>query len=367
MKVLIISTDIKILEQGSYVFKRMKEYGVLVDSLDIVVCNIDSGDVVEISGNTRAHPTNSNSKIWYVGSVLRVIKKQGICDVDLVTAQDPFETGLAGWLAARKLKAKLQLQIHTDFMSKYFAKESLKNKIRVMIAKWLLPKADGIRVVSERIKKSVIDLGLPKEKITVLPIFVDGVKIQSAPITVDLHDKYQQFDFIILMTSRLEKEKNIEMAIDAMKDIIKKNPKSGLIIAGSGSLEKELKNRVHEHKLDDNIKFEGWVDDLACFYKTADIFLNTSNYEGYGMTLIMAGAAGRAIATTDVGVVGENINKDNAVVVDVGDKQAIVDAIIKLRSDEQFRKNLGKRAQESVSQLDSKEEYLEKYKKSWEL
>jgi len=44
------------------------------------------------------------------------------------------------------------LQIHTDIMSPYFARESVLNRARVQIAKFLIPRADAIRVVSPRIK-----------------------------------------------------------------------------------------------------------------------------------------------------------------------------------------------------------------------
>ncbi|MBU2575481.1 glycosyltransferase, partial [Patescibacteria group bacterium] len=199
------------------------------------------------------------------------------------------------------------------------------------------------------------------------PIFVDVAKIQSEPVVVDLRRKYPQFDFIILMSSRLEKEKNIGLAISAMKEIVKKFPKTGLIIAGSGSEEKNLRLKVYGLRLQDNVKFEGWVKDLSSYYKTCDAYLLTSNYEGYGMCLIMAAASGAPIITTDVGVVGEVINKDNALVIKVQEKQAIIGAIIKLQTDDALRKELKDRAQSSVESLGSHDEYLKKYKQSWEI
>jgi len=365
MRVLMISTDSKILERSSDVQERMKEYGSLVDALDIIVCS-KNGEQVELLGNVRIFSTKSSSKIFYLKDAVKIAKKHALGQIDLVTAQDPFETGLAGWLISRRLKAKLQLQVHTDFLSEHFVHGSLKNRIRVMLAKFLLPKAHSIRVVSERIKNSLTTYGLRLTSVSVLPIFVDVAKIQSESVTVDLYRKYPQFDFIILMTSRLEKEKNIKLAIHAMQEVVKKFPKTGLVIAGSGSEEKNLRLRTYDLGLQDNVKFEGWVEDLASYYKTCDAYLLCSNYEGYGMTLIMAAASGCGIITTHVGLVGEVINKDNALVVEVGDKQAIIGAIMKLQIDDALRKELGQRARASAEYLGSKEEYLEKYKQSWE-
>lgn len=368
MKVLMLSTDASIFEPASESYSRMKDYGTLADRLDIIVCTSGSPkQELVISGNTRAVPTNSRSKLWYVRDMLHVARRSVTGGVDVVTSQDPFETGLAGWLAARRFKAKLQLQIHTDFLSPYFSRKSFKNKIRVMLAKWLLPKAHSIRVVSERIKNSLLDLGLSESKIIVLPIFVDVVKIQSAPISVDLHKKYPQFDFIVLMASRLEREKNIELAIDAMKDIIEKYPKTGLVIAGVGSLRQALEKQVLGNKLSGSVFFEGWIKDISSYYKTADVFLSTSNYEGYGIGIVTAGASSRTIISTDVGVVGDGINQGNSLVIPVNDKQKIVESIFTLRSGPQLAKEFGLRAREAVRSFDSREEYLKKYKGSWQM
>ena len=367
MKVLMLSTDASILESGSEACNRMKEYGTLADRLDIVVCATGSPkQELAISDTTRAIPTNSASKLWYVRDAIAAAKKSIAGDVDIVTSQDPFETGFAGWLLARRFKAKLQLQVHTDFLSPYFSRESFKNRIRVWIAKWLLPKADSIRVVSERIKTSLIAIGLPEEKIMVLPIFVDAKK-QSEPGTVDLHTKYPQFDFIILMASRLEPEKNITVAIDAMKDIVKRDPKIGLIIAGEGSLREALAKQVTENQLGENVIFEGWVCDLSSYYKTADVLLNTSKYEGYGRNIVMMGMSSRTNISTEVGLVGEILNQDNSLVIPVDDKQKIIESVLKLKSDPGLGRRLGLRGREAMRSLDSKEEYLRKYKESWQM
>lgn len=227
---------------------------------------------------------------------------------DLVTSQDPFEHGLISWFLAWRLGAELELQIHTDFLSPHFWRASIRNKIRVILARFLLPRADQIRVVSNRIKNSLIANRWRLKAIpTVRPIAVEAEKIKSARVTVDLHQKYPQFQKIILMASRLTREKNIALAIEAMAEVVKKLPQAGLIIVGSGPLESELKLQARSSKLEANVVFEPWVDQatLWSYYKTADLFLLTSLYEGYGLTLAEAQAAGCPIVATDVGVARE--------------------------------------------------------------
>ena len=373
MKVLMFSTDKSVLEKDSLAQKRLVEYGTLAEKLFIVVLSKkkNNNQPVAISQNT----TVCSAWFWSAWNSGKKFKNQNI---DLITSQDPFETGLIGYLAACRLKAKLQLQIHTDFLSPYFIKGSFKNRIRVWLAKFLLPKADSIRVVSQRIKRSLLIIQqFNNITISVLPIFVDVQKIQSAPVTVDLHKKYPQFDFIILMASRLTREKNISLAITAMSKVVKTNSKVGLIIIGDGPEKDGLQLATINSQLSTSIIFELWTDSLASYYKTADAFLNSSNYEGYGRTLIEAASAGCPIITTNVGVVGlarrslgeggEAINKDNSLVVPVGDAAALAASMMKLIENKSLRQALSLKVKDAVANLGNKEAYLEKYKQSWQV
>ena len=182
----------------------------------------------------------------------------------------------------------------------------MSNRVRVVIAKFLLPKADCVRVVSKRIADSLKTI-VSDSKIHILPIFVDIEKIKNTVISVDLHKKYPQFESIVLMVSRLEREKNIPLAIFAMKDVVKKYPKTGLVIVGDGSERKALESKVKSLKLKDIVIFDGWKskETIYSYYKTADLFLITSDYEGYGMTIIEALTSGLSVLSTDVGVARE--------------------------------------------------------------
>ncbi|MEK7165059.1 MAG: glycosyltransferase, partial [Patescibacteria group bacterium] len=90
--------------------------------------------------------------------------------------------------------------------------------------------------------------------------------------------------------------------------------------------------------------------------------------EGYGMGVIMSGAANTSIVSTDVGLIGGIvINKDNSLIIPVGGVVALTSSILKLIEDESLRNELSQKAKESVQNLGSKESYLQKYKQSWEM
>lgn len=361
MKILSISSDRKVFEEGSAMRARTREYGRLVDEMHIIVCAKNSHqhkDTV-LPPNIFLYPTNTRTRFGHIFSAIihaRALARRGV-RFDVVTAQDPFELGVTAFLIARMIGAKLHLQIHTDFMSPYFIKESLINRIRSMIAKLLVRRADALRVVSERIKNSLQGVDGP---VRVLPIFIDVEHITQSLVVKNLKSIYPQFEKHILMASRLSPEKNIELAILSMSEVVKKSPTTGLIIVGSGDQEKALREKVRTLTIQSNVVFEGWQNDLISYYKTADIFLLTSNYEGYGMTIVEALAAGCPVVATDVGCVGEIMHHGvHGLVVPVGDKDAIVRAILDVLSGKVTLTS-------SILKTSSKEDYLAQYLASWQ-
>jgi len=364
MKVLSIGSDRKLFEEGSAVRSRILDYGNLSEELHIIVFANRSLGLHEetISKNIFLYPTNSWSRWSYIPSAIKKAFELRRSDlhVDVVTAQDPFESGLTAFLVSRILGAKLHLQVHIDFLNPYFGAESLMNRIRVYFGKFLLPRADAIRVVSENIRRSLLDISSKMPPITVLPIFIDTEEFKKGIITHDLKKKYPQFDFHTLMASRLVPQKNISLAIDAFKEISAKYPKAGLVISGNGTLEHELKKKVEKLGLEKSVIFENWQSDLVSYYKTADLFLLTSNYEGYGMTIVEALASGCPVIATVVGCAREVIkNGENGFIFPVGDKDALVSLM-----DRVIRKSV--KFEIKPIKLETKKKYLESYNASLE-
>lgn len=360
MNVLVINLVKATFDESSANRRRLEEYSRLIDKLFVIVWTREREKLI-LENKLFIFPTNSQSRFFYPFDTFfiarKILKKNKI---DLILVQDPFETGLCGWIIAGLFRLKLLIQVHSDFLSPYFWQESFLNKIRVLVAKFLIKRADCLQVVSERIKKSLVSKyrNIKISKIAVLSIFVDIKKVQEMPMAVDLHQKYPQFDFIILIASRLTKEKNIGLAIKAMAEVVKKYPKTGLVIVGNGP-ERKNYSLLSSVILENAVPFE----DIVSYHKTADLFLLTSNYEGYGMAVVEAMASGCPVVMTNVGLAGEVLeNNKEGMVVPVGDKEELTRAILSLRESEELRKCLTSAALEKIKTFPSKEEYLNNYK-----
>ena len=370
MRLLLLSTDKKILEENSPVRQRMLDYAGLVEHLDVIVFNLESqnknsSEKIKIGKNAFIHPTNSKFKWNYFKDAI-TIATQKLKDIDLISAQDAYETGFIAYQISKKISCKLELQIHTDLFSPNFFRFSWANRLRYWMAKFLLGKADSIRVVSKRIKNS-----LPEKyqsKITVLPIFIDYFSISAQSFDFDLHKKYPRFKFIIVMISRLSREKNIGLALYALKDVLEVLPKTGLVIVGDGPERKLLRRIARRVGVEENVIFKSWVDNPIPYYKSADLFLSTSFYEGYGMSLIEAILSGCPIMTTKVGIVGEILSSNNAFLVEMNHRKDLARNIINVQQHPELLESCSKKAYQDY--LDktpyTRNEYLKGFKEMWE-
>lgn len=388
----MVSTDREIFREGSEAHARMLEYGAIVKELHIIVFSKSSLGLKskQVGENVWLYPTSSSNRWMYIfdaaaigrrifsisAEVNMAGEKVGIEEklADLVTTQDPFECGFSGWLIAKKINVPLHLQIHTDFLSPYFSSESFLNKIRVFLAKFLLRRAvGGARVVSERIKNSIAEkIKFPYGKfpnITLLPIFVDIDAYKNASPLFDLHQRFPDWRRIVLVVSRLEREKGVDTALEVFAGLpITGFMSAGLVVAGDGSERPSLEKIAKRLGLAERVAFLGWVPDLVSLYKTADLLLVTSRYEGYGRQIIEAAASGCPVLSYDVGVAPEALTYWNGSICPALDLKCMRDALFNWFVEKGLSENLiiASRGAAEKMKGETKEEYLQKYQEMWE-
>jgi glycosyltransferase involved in cell wall biosynthesis len=305
MRVLQIGADRSkrgILYPGSPASERQKAYGALLGDLDIIGFSRkdDGAKVSSVSDHTRVYPTNSIAPILYGLDAVRIARK--LSQPDVVSAQDPFETGFVGWLIAWMKKVPLHVQVHTDFLSPEYRRHSLRNRLRVSIAKFVLRRASGVRVVSSRIKRDIESRRFTQAPISVLPIFVDVEHFRWALPDAALAERFARFSSKVLVVSRLEPEKDVELAIRTFCGTAHEN--ACLIVVGDGSLREDLEYLSSTLEPERRVFFEGEQDPTP-YYKLADLVLFTSDYDGYGLVIIEALASGKPVLSTDVGIARE--------------------------------------------------------------
>ncbi len=355
--------------------KKVLEYGSAFDFAHIVCRSSDPGRRVENEGGVIFYPVYSRAgfifplKAWSLGR--KILKKSR--GSWLISSDSPFEVGFASWLLARKSRGRFFVQIHTDFMSPYFRQGSLKDRIRYYLARFVVPRADCIRTVSERIKRSLLNawksdfpLEVQPPEITVLPIVTEIDEFFNARRNAETDERFKNYDFKMVAVGRfVEKEKNFKMLIDMMLDFMRICPKAFLVLVGDGPDRVHYESRIKNQGLEKCVILEGWRNDLPAFLKSFDLFLMSSNYEGWGRVVIESMAAGLPVIMTDVGLAGEIVKSgENGIVVPVGDKEAMLDAVMELYRNKEKKAQFSRKSAELVKKLvpRTESEYFGMYK-----
>jgi glycosyltransferase involved in cell wall biosynthesis len=365
MKVISIGTDRKMFQEGSVALLRTEEYAKRIDEMHLVVFTLKKENHKELHlGNLHIYPTNSRTQWLYMRDGIALGRKiAATLKTAVISTQDPFQTGYVGAQMKKEFKFPLQVQVHTDFLSRHFG--GFLNSVRKMIAAHVLKYADRVRVVSEPIE-TALEEKYPqlKGKIDILPIFVDVERIADAPALRDIKKDFPQWKFHIFMASRLSEEKRFDIALKTLKRVVEKYPYAGLVIAGSGDQKERIENLARKMGLEKHVALIGWQDDPVAYYKTCNVFLLTSEFEGYGMTLVEAGAAGTMVVTTKVGIAKTNLFRDeeNCHVCPVGDYECLSNCITEIIHDNPKRELFAHRLQDAVrAAAGTKEAYYNAY------
>lgn len=338
MKVLSFGYGRHLFKPGDTERERLTLCAGAVETLHHVVFTKQSDGLQStiVDAHFILHPTHSANKVLMLFDALRIghrlVVKEGI---DVVTTQDPFETGLVGlMLKIRHPHLTLQVQEHGDVLaSRAWVKERSSNRFRRFFAFIVLRYADIVRVVSARTEQFLRKKYGPTKDIRVLPVSVavSGVR------RVDRARSRDSRPFIFLTAARFVPQKNLPMMIRAFARVYVNHPNIRLRIFGGGALEAKLRALVISFKISEAVDFKGWTQSLCDEMALADAYLLSSNYEGWGRVLIEALLANLPIVTTDVGCAGEVIkHEQHGLIVPVGDEEQFAHAMEQMCTDNEF-------------------------------
>jgi glycosyltransferase involved in cell wall biosynthesis len=112
-------------------------------------------------------------------------------------------------------------------------------------------------------------------------------------------------DKLVLFVGRLEGQKDPLLLINTFYYINKKDPKTVLLIVGTGALKKKMEDKIQQYGLKDRVCYLGALpqDKVAGLMRISNVFLLTSAFEGMPRSVVEALGCGLPVVTTDVGEV----------------------------------------------------------------
>ena len=138
---------------------------------------------------------------------------------------------------------------------------------------------------------------------------------------------------VIVTDSRLNKQKNLGMLIEAFSKICSSHPEYTVEIFGRGEEEENLKRKAEEFSVADKVIFKGFSSNIYEDIRDCAIYVCSSDYEGISNALLEALGMGLPTISTDCPVGGSRLlieNDVNGILIDVGDVDSLSKQIDRL-------------------------------------
>ena len=190
-------------------------------------------------------------------------------------------------------------------------------------------------------------LNVPQEKIVIIP---NSVRILGPTL---LPARKDSSDPLFISVGRLERNKGFHILLEALADSKNLPPHWDLVIAGTGSMENELRQLARSYGIDTHVAFAGEITaaELEKLYRKADLFIHPTLYEGSSIVTLEAMMHGLPIiATTAGGLPDKVIPEVNGWLVAPGDPQALSNAIQKAYDSKERWPEMGKQSEKIVQE-----------------
>jgi len=205
---------------------------------------------------------------------------------------------VAAWFARTDALVIFSHHIHAGT---YFEQSSgYKPLLSKLLMKWFYPRADHLITVSQGVADSLIEIfNLDETRVSIIynPI-VDQDLIRQSKQPVE-HSFFDNNDCpIILAAARLHPPKDFETLLVAFNKA-RQDRRLKLLIIGEGKMRTEIESRITDLSLTDDVSMPGYIDNPYAYMRKSDLFVLSSNREGFGNVVAEALACGVKVVSSD--------------------------------------------------------------------
>jgi len=179
-----------------------------------------------------------------------------------------------------------------------------------------LERSRHVIAVSKALGEGIASLGIPAEKVTIVPNGVDAAKFRALPATEARARLGLPAGPVLVSVGHLVTNKGFDRLLRALrlvcasKDYAQSPPT--LVIIGSGPEDGRLQRLAESLGLSPRVRFAGAVphDELASWYSAADCFCLATEREGWPNAVLESLACGTPVVATAVGGIPEIVRSD---------------------------------------------------------
>jgi glycosyltransferase involved in cell wall biosynthesis len=266
----------------------------------------------------------------------------------------------AGTRLAQEFGLPLILEMNTSltFPSEWWHRHSPLYPFLIRRAEQdICTRAARIIVVSSRLEKYLLGLGIPRQKIEIMHNGADPERFKpNAAHTAQLREKCGLGQNLVVgFIGSLRPWHDLDLLLDCAPLVLERYRAVRFLIVGDGPLRARLEERVRSEGLSEYVTFTGFVSrqEAPAYINSMDIALALSprspdfHFSPLKMFEYMA-AAKPVIASRHLDIEAVISNGHNGVLVEPGDKVLLAEAIVTLLQDQALREQLGLRARQKV-------------------
>ena len=277
-------------------------------------------EILQIGGQTGGKLSGRLKRVMTLRSYFRKHK-------NTVYLSFGTETNMFVILSAFLMRRKIIISERNDPNKCSFAK---KRDILYPFAKgYVFQTQDAMNCFSEKIRKK--SMVIPNPVSDKVPERYTGVRRKE-----------------IVAVGRLEEQKNHKLLLDAYADFLKNVSGYTLKIYGKGYLKQELIEYAERLEIASNVFLADFAPDVHERIKDSAMYVLSSDYEGISNSLLEALALGLPVISTDCPIGGSRMlikDHENGILVPVGDKSALVQAMTEIATDSELADKLSSEAE----------------------
>lgn len=238
------------------------------------------------------------------------------------------------------------LDVPLSFINRNLVIEAMLEMLAAFLTKIEYKCADKVIAVSKAIAEETVRFyRLPRERVVTIH---NGIDCSSFS---DLQVEEENEGHTILSVGRLSWRKGYKCLIDAIPNILSEYPNAKLLLVGDGSQRTPLQHHVRKLGIENSVHFLGKVsaERLYSLYLEADVYVQPSLYEPFGITILEAMSMRKPVVATRVGGIPELItNGKEGILVEPGNSLQLARAITNVFSDSSCRRRFGSNARKRV-------------------
>ena len=167
---------------------------------------------------------------------------------------------------------------------------------------------------------------------------------------VAMHGKPSQNKPLILAVGRLVARKGYLTLLKAMPRIIEKIPNAKLVMVGRGHMKKKLLSQAKKLGVSSSVSIESSLDfdSLAQLFRSADLVVYPSYYEGQGLIPLEAMSSGTPVVTVDHGPLPEMVDGDVGSLFELGNSQHLADEVVRLVNNPKALETMAQNGRERI-------------------